>query len=199
MLISTMNPETLSREQVTRLVFDGVSGPAAPGDCVFVFGGRSEARASKAAELYHAGMAPLVHFTGGTKWGEWETPHAILLQQFAMAAGVPEENTSVARDSNHTKEDVLDSLLVLDRKVGLHNLRHIIMVSVPWHARRCLLTLRTYAPQWINYSWAPADLPLHHRHNWWQTSKVETRVRKEARGLVAYVREGQLIDEDVDA
>ncbi len=150
MLISTIGPDCLTREQITNLVFGGppatsgvVTGVGGMGDCIFVFGGSNIERVDRAVELYRAGKAPLILFTGGTKWGQRPVAEALEMREKALACGVPDQAILVEPESNHTKENVLASLLVLDRAIGLHRLRRLLVVSAPHHMRRCLLALRT--------------------------------------------------------
>jgi hypothetical protein len=169
-----------------------------PGDCAFVFGGSNPERVARAAELFRKGRTPLVLFSGGTRWGERARPEALVMRERALELGIPAENILVECESNHTKENVLASLLVLDRVLGLHKLRRLLVVSSPLHMRRCLLTMRTYMPGWIQYSWYPDDRKRCRADNWWKDAADKQRVLREARSLVNYVREGQLLDENLE-
>ncbi|MHB9146687.1 MAG: YdcF family protein [Symbiobacteriia bacterium] len=201
MLISQIEPEQLSRPQVTRLLFgEPPTGnqPPVAADCIFVFGGTQPERVVTAARLYQAGTAPLLLCSGGTKWGQRQEPEAVTMRRQALSLGVPDKDIVIETESNHTKENVLASLLVLDRAIGLQHLRRVLAVSSPSHMRRCLLTLRTYMPRWIEFAWQADDRTWARAENWWQNPQDEARIRKEARSLVAYVREGQLLDEEVE-
>ena len=197
MLISQVGLTTLSRTQITSLLFGEPHDLQAPADCLFVFGGSHPARVSAAVALFNAGIAPYILFSGGTRWG-WRLPaEAIAMRGAAQAMGVPGERILVECESNNTKENVLASLLVLDRALGLHRIRHLLAVSAPYHMRRSMLTLRTYMPPWITHIWCPAnDHPIR-PGTWWLTPESEQIVLTELRHLVNYVCEGQLIDEDV--
>ena len=197
MLISKIDPDTLSREDITRVLFgDGPAG-GGNGDCIFVFGGRGSQRVVKAVELYQAERAPLILFSGGTRRGKYRPAQAIQMRKHAAALGVPEDAMEAECESNDTTENVKLSLPVLDGKLGLPNVRRLLVVSIPWHRRRGLLTWRTHAPDWIEYAWCPAAYPDHQPDNWWQTPEVERYVMGELRTLVTYVRKGKLRDEEV--
>lgn len=120
------------------------------------------------------------------------------MQQCAISMGVPGKLVLAETLSNNTKENVLASILVLDRAIGLHKIEHLLVVSIPWHMRRCLLTLQTYMPAWIEYSWVPAPYRDHARDNWWRSSDVSDYVTEECEKLVQYAREGQLRDVEIE-
>ncbi|MCP4643799.1 MAG: YdcF family protein [bacterium] len=198
MLISEIDPDALSRDETTRLLFGDKEARPFNGDCVFVFGGRGAARVAKAAELYNAGRAPIVLFSGGSRYGKHDTPTALRMKEDAIECGLPANAIDVECESDNTRENVLASLLVLDRRLGLHTIRRLLVVSIPWHMRRCLLTLSTYAPDWIEYTWCPADYRDHQPDTWWKHDEAELYVTKEVRTLVEAVRSGQLRDLDIN-
>lgn len=202
MLISELVADQLSRDELTRLLFVTAPEEEMHGDCIFVFGsgGRITAeRVKRAVELFSAGRASHILFSGGTRWGLHPQPEAVVMRDMAVGLGVPEPAILIETESNHTKENVLASLLVLDRHCGLYKLRRLLVVSAPWHMRRCLLTLRTYMPAWIQFSPCPDRRLVGQAHNWWESELEARKVKKEAASLIQYVREGQLADEELDA
>lgn len=146
MWLSAIDPGALTRQQLTRLLYGtGLPDPVSDarrrrpdehgGDCIFVFGGPHPERVTTAVRLYREGCAPAVLFSGGTKWGQRTEPEAMTMRRHALTMGVPAEAILVEIESNHTKENVLASLLVLDRAIGLHRLRRLLVVSAPYHMR----------------------------------------------------------------
>ncbi len=196
MRISAINPESLTRRQLGRLVMGDAPGQAEPADLIFVFGGAALERVGHAAALFHQGKAPLLLLSGGTKFGQRNPPEAITLREEALRLGVPPEAILIETESNHTVENVLCSLVVLHRSVGLHRIRRALAVTMPWHMRRAMLALRTYMPRWIEPIACPADLPDFQPERWWEHPDAAWRVPREARKLVTYVREGFVTDED---
>ena len=198
MRISEIDLETLGNHQIAQLVMGVRPYRGETGDIIFVFGGVSMERVQQAAGLFHAGKAPLLFLSGGTKFGQRNRPEAVAMREQALALGVPPEAILIETESNHTIENVLCSLAPLHRQVGLHRIRRLIAVTVPWHMRRSLLALRTYMPRWIELVPCPVDLPWFDPDRWWEHREAGWRVPREARKLVTYVREGCLLDEDVD-
>jgi hypothetical protein len=196
-LISNIEPEKLSRAQITKLIFDGICDDGQNGDCIFVFGGGRTERVEKAVELHQSKRAPLICMTGGSRYGQTIPAEAITMRKWAIEQGIPASDILVETESNHTTENVLCSLLVLDRAVGLNHIRRLLVVSSPSHMRRCWLTLQTYMPHWIEYTLCPADGPYERRDNWWTTERGKRWVWKEVTSLVKYVRAGHIIDAEV--
>ncbi|UQZ85793.1 hypothetical protein SK3146_05082 [Paenibacillus konkukensis] len=198
MLISELHADRLSRDDLTRLLFADSPLKEERGECIFVFGSGgslAEERVKKAVQLYHAGKASLILFSGGTRWGQRSVPESLIMREQAMQWGVPAEAILVEMESDHTKENVLASMLVLDRKLGLNRIGRLLVVSAPWHMRRCLLTLRTYMPGWIDYALCPDDRSCGQSYNWWLCPGEEKKVYREAEALIHYVREGHIADE----
>jgi len=196
MLISEMNLDELNSEHIKKILYPGDPDESEMyGDCIMVFGNGNLDRASKAIQLFKEGRAPIILFSGGDKWGEREEIESIRMKQFAIEHGVPEEAIVVETLSNHTKENVIASILVLDRALQIHKVKRIIAVSDSGHLRRCLLTLKTYMPSWIDFVMVGTDMAL--PPNWWNIPPIRERAEKEVRGLIGYIKEDQLVDEDI--
>ncbi|NMO98186.1 YdcF family protein [Paenibacillus lemnae] len=196
MLISEINPGELTPEQMVHVLYPGDPKEAKMyGDVIMVFGNGNLDRVTKAIELFKEGRASEILFSGGDQWGEREEAEAISMKRFALEKGVPEDAISIETFSNNTKENVLASLLVIDRKLGLHNIKRIIAVSDAGHLRRCLQTLRTYMPGWIDFIMVGTGKTL--PPNWWTIKPIKDRAVKEIKSLVQYTKEGQLADSEI--
>ena len=157
MKLSQINPHELSREQITTILFGEEKDDGKRGDCIFVYGGRGIERVQKAVELYHQKRAKYILFTSGLKYGKYIHPEAVTMKDEALKMGLPAPAILTEKLSNNTKENAISSLFTLENKFGLHTIKRLLIVSIPWHYRRCLLSLKTYYPRWIEYSWCPAD------------------------------------------
>ncbi len=116
----------------------------------------------------------------------------------ALKFDIPGDKILVEDRSNHSKDGVIASLFVLEDKFGIHTIKNLLVVSIPWHYKRAMLTLKTYYPQWVKYIWCPANYKQHQPDNWWKYSESHSYVMKEITNLVKFVREGQLIDIEVE-
>lgn len=116
------------------------------------------------------------------------------MKEHLMAFDIPEACILTECEAANTTENVIGSMMVLQKKFSLHRIKRLLLVSSPYHMRRCELTCRTYMPDWIQYSLCPDNRPYGQSYNWWKAEKERQRVMKEATSLVKYVREGILMD-----
>ncbi|WAH38703.1 YdcF family protein [Alicyclobacillus dauci] len=191
--------DEMSNDEITTLLYKGLDDDGKTGDCIFVFGsvGTSRERTAQAVRLYQAGRAPKILFSGGDRWGKHDITDAERMKQIALQHGVPDEDILCEAVSNHTKENVIASLLVLDREMGLHRIKRLLVVTTPWHMLRCMLTLNTYMPDWIEFSWCAAHVPGQMKDDWQRNPNVVSLVRTEAKKLIQLVQEGQLLDAEI--
>ncbi|RYM01742.1 YdcF family protein [Sporolactobacillus sp. THM7-7] len=199
MRISELSPNKLTAKQITELLFDPIHDDRRSGDCIFVFGSRKavQYRLPKAIELYNAGRSGKILLSGGIIWSGSQLPEAVLLKNKAVDSGIPAADLLIETLSRNTKENVLASSLVLDRYFGLHKIQRLLIVTTIYHMRRAYLTLKTYMPDWIEYSLCPAEDPSAQKENWFLTERNRQRGWIEAEKLIHYVREGALIDDPI--
>ena len=201
MLISEISLNMLNREQITNLLYGKnmeLDNGDVIGDCIFVFGGTYMERTEKAVELFNNGRAPYILFTGGDKYGQHSFSEAVMLRNKALELGVPENRTIIESESNNTLENIICSLLILERKFGLHKIKRLLLVSSPSHMRRCILMCRTFMPPWIELIWCSDNRSVGKRDNWWKDPEWERRVMEETFKVVNGVKERYFIDAEVD-
>lgn len=198
MKLSEIEVDNLSPEQITKILFVNARDNKRQGDCIFTFGGKGIERVHKAVELFNEKRAKYILFSGGFGYGKYNYPLSWTMRDNALKFNVPEDKILVEDRSNHSKDGAIASLFVLEDKFGIHTVKHLLVVSIPWHYRRAMLTLKTYYPKWIDYTWCPANYKQHQPDNWWKYPEAHGYVIKEITNLVKYVREGQLIDIEVE-
>ena len=200
MYISKLDVENLTNDEMTNLLFTGIEDDNENGDCIFVVGSSKaiQYRLPKAVELYNEGRASKILFSGGVRWQDSELPEALELKKEAMALGVPEKDILTEDLSLQTLENVLASLLVLDRAFHLHNIKRILVVTTSYHMRRLHLTLKTYMPDWIQFTLCPAEDENTREDNWFHTEIGRNRVKDESAKVIKYVRQGALLDEKIN-
>ncbi|WP_270180154.1 YdcF family protein [Alkalihalobacillus sp. CinArs1] len=197
MRFSEIEPERLSRDQITALLFDGLEDDGMNGDCILVFGARSLLRVKKAAELYEAKRAPYILVSGsGARWGNDETPEAIWMRDQLINRGIPSDRILLELKAENTTENVIASMLVLQQRFGLHALKRLLIVSSPYHMKRCLLSLKTYMPKHIAYSLCSDDRIIGQRTNWWTDPNEKSYILKEVKSIKKYAELGILLDEE---
>ncbi len=199
MKISELQANQLTDVQKTDFIFRNIKQDHKKGDVIFVPGSSKavEYRLPKAVELFQAGKAKKVLFSGGVTWQGQQLTEAELLKKEAMRMGVPEEAILVENMSLHTKENVLASLLVLDREFDLHNIKRVLVVTTYIQMLRIYLSFKTYMPSWIEYSLYPVNDRTAREDNWFLTPYGRLRVETEVEKIIRYVNEGILIDEEV--
>ncbi|WP_449621074.1 YdcF family protein [Robertmurraya sp. Marseille-Q9965] len=200
MLVSNIEVEQLTDAIITKLLFSDIEDDGANGNCIFVAGSSkaTQSRLPRALELYKQGRADKILFSGGVKWDENEDSESVALKKEAMANGIPENNILLEDQSLHTLENVLASLLVLDREFHLYKIKRLLIVTSSYHMKRLYLTLKTYMPDWIQFTLCPADDLAMSKENWFSTEISRQRVLIEARKLVTYVKQGALRDIEID-
>lgn len=202
MKVSELKYEDLTDEYVDKILFENIKDDGNQGDCILVFGSikANQYRVPKAVELYKQNRANKIIFSGGKgiETSEGHMLEAEMMQKRAIELGVPEEDTLIEVLSQvGTKENVLGSLMIIDRHIGLNNVHRILAVSTAYHMQRCKLMLETYMPKWIEFSLCPAQDNNTRRENWFLTEAGSKRARLEAYKISCYIREGSLSDFEI--
>ncbi|WEG14549.1 YdcF family protein [Pullulanibacillus sp. KACC 23026] len=199
MYISQLSEADLTDERMADLLFKGIEDDQKSGDCIFVVGSSKalQYRLPKAVELYQQGRAGKLLFSGGMRWEEGGLPEALTLKNEAIALGVPETDILIEDGSLNTLENVVASLLVLDRAFHLYAIKRLLVVTTSYHMRRLHLTLKTYMPKWIEFTLCQANDTNTNKNNWFLTEKGRRRVRTECLKLIKYVKQGALVDLDL--
>lgn len=119
-----------------------------PADCIVGFGNYNVNIALRAAELYRAGYAPRVLFTGGlgrNTAGMWTGSEAERFAAAAVAAGVPESDVIVEDKSTNTAENITFTRAKL-AELGIPA-RRLLGVHQPFMERRIYAAMKVYWPE----------------------------------------------------
>ena len=122
--------------------------PLQKADCIVGFGNFNTDIARRAAELYHAGYAPKILFTGGlgrNTDGLLPEPEAVRFAKVAMECGVPEEDILLEPKSTNTKENILFTREKL-KSLGLTE-PAVLGVHQPFMERRIKAAMGVYWPE----------------------------------------------------
>lgn len=172
MKISELIHDRLTDEQMTSLLFSNIIDDKEKGDCIFV--------------------------PGRVVWEGTNMSEALMLKKEALELGVREGDILIEMYLN-IQENVLASLLVLDREFGLHKINRLLIVTTTYHMRRLHLNLKTYMPNWINYSLYPVDDKTTKESNWFLHQLGRERVETEVSKIISYVKQGILVDEEIES
>ncbi len=140
----------MDTDEAARRVWDyhHVGHALAPADCIVVLGSHDLRVAERGAELFLAGWAPLLVFTGGLgslTRGLFDRPEAEVFADRAAALGVPREKMLLEDRATHTGENVTFTRELLWVR-GL-TVRTAIAVQKPYMERRTLATFRQLWPE----------------------------------------------------
>lgn len=121
--------------------------PISKADCIFVLGSHDTKVAERGAEIWLAGFAPYLLFSGahGRLTEDWNEPEAEVFAQVAIKMGVPEEKIIKETQATNTQENVVLSHKLLDR-LG-HHFQSFILVQKPYMERRALATFQKNWPE----------------------------------------------------
>ncbi|MBU6389675.1 YdcF family protein [Patescibacteria group bacterium] len=121
--------------------------PIEKADVIIVFGSYNPAVADRAAELYHAGYAPLIVFTGGQSDSTtgWNKSEAETFADRALWHGVPPDKVLLETRSSNSGENIRFTKELLEREKI--QVKRIIGVQKPYMERRLYATLRKQWPQ----------------------------------------------------
>ena len=122
--------------------------PLRKSDCIVGFGCYNEDIALRCAELYHAGYAPKVLFTGGLGRNTkemWTESEAERFARIAIAAGVPEKDILIENRSTNSAENIIFTRELLEKE-GIA-VDHILGVHKPFMERRVMAAMGVYWPE----------------------------------------------------
>jgi uncharacterized SAM-binding protein YcdF (DUF218 family) len=140
---------TVNDLQIARLLWDylRLGIPARPADCLLVLGGHDIGVASRAAELYCQGMAPLIVVSGGPRAvpdGTDFPTEADAIADVLLKRGVPKEAVALDRLASNTSENFWLAAELL-RDLGLDPATFLV-VTKPYAERRTIATARRRWP-----------------------------------------------------
>ena len=119
------------------------------------------------------------------------------MYQKALELGVPEANIFIERCSQNTIENILCSLLELQRSMWLNRVKSVLLVTTTYHMRRSLHIARYLFPSHIRVYPCPADDTTTKRDNWMNSPEGIDRAKAEALNIVRCVNSGVIPDFEI--
>lgn len=119
-----------------------------PVDAAIGLGSHDLGVATFAAELYHAGLFPVVVFSGGnspTTAVRFPRGEAVHYREHAMSLGVPDSAILVEAEAGNTGQNVSLSRALLAENG--HAPRSVLLISKPYMERRAFATCRKVWPE----------------------------------------------------
>ena len=201
MLVSKLTEDRLTNELIDRLLYEGLEDKGENVDCIIVLGSIKAAtyRVPVAAKAYAAGRSQKVLLCGGAKrkFLNGSMTEAEQMCKKAIELGVPEKSIMIENNSKNTIENILCSLLELQRSMWLNNVTSILLVTTTYHMRRSLHLARYFYPPHIKVYPCPADDKNTRRDNWMKTDEGIERVKAEAMNIVRCVNNRVIPDFEI--
>ena len=198
MWVSKITKENLTNDVIDRLLFEGLNDKGASADCIIVLGSikAAEYRVPVAAEAFFAGRSEKILLCGGKirNFSSESMAEADHMRKKALELGVPESSIIIEKSSQNTIENILCSLLELQRSMWLNKVNSVLLVTTTFHMRRSLHIARYLFPSHISVYPCPADDTKTKRNNWMNTPEGIERVKNEAWNIARCVNNGVIPD-----
>lgn len=201
MLVSKITEEDLTFEIVDRLLFQDLEDTGGSADCIIVLGSAKAAkyRVPVAVDAYKAGRARKIMLCGGAvrDFPVGKCSEAEDMYKATLELGVSEENIILENSSQNTVENILFSLVELQRAFWLNRVSRVLLVTTAYHMRRSLAIARYLFPKHIAIVPCPANDNNTRRDNWMNTPVGIERAKGEAMNIVRCVINGVIPDFEI--
>ncbi|QXV60807.1 YdcF family protein [Amycolatopsis sp. TNS106] len=151
-------PDDLRADVQTLWDYHDMRHELRPADVGIGLGSHDLGVATYAAELFHAGMFPLVVFTGAnapTTIERFPRGEAVHYREHALELGVPDDAILVEPEARNTGDNIaLTRRLLKTREVG-----SVVLISRPYQQRRAYATCKKLWPE-VDVICASRPLPL---------------------------------------
>ena len=110
----------------------------------------------------------------------------------AIKRGVRSQDIIIEDKSTNTLENVLFSKNILEKEIGLINIKSIDAVVKNYHSRRALMTLKKHLPKGIKLKSCPYDVYNFTSKNWFLCEKGKEKVHEEFNKIMRYLKKGDI-------
>ncbi len=201
MWVSKITEEDLTNALIDCLLFEGLNDNGASADCIIVLGSIKAAkyRVPVAAKVFFSGRSEKIMLCGGKirDFSDGSMTEADHMYKKALELGVPETSIIIENNSQNTIENILCSLLVLQRSMWLNKVKSVLLVTTTYHMRRSLQIAKYLFPSHISVHPCPADDTTTKRDNWMNTPEGVDRATEEALNIVRCVNNGVIPDFEI--
>ncbi|WP_409493413.1 YdcF family protein [Amycolatopsis sp. cmx-11-12] len=157
---STTLPDDLRADVQTLWDYHNMHHELRPADVGIGLGSHDLGVATFTAELFHAGMCPLIVFTGAnapTTIERFPRGEAVHYREHALELGVPDNAILVEPEARNTGDNItLTRALLESREIKV---RSVVLVSRPYQQRRAYATCKKLWPE-VDVICASRPLPL---------------------------------------
>jgi len=164
-------------------------------DIAMIFGTKYDEPVYKVYDLYKKKYTAKIILSGGInrKTGENE---AIRMQKILLDLGVNKNDIILEKNSTNTLENVLFSKKIIDNKIGLDNIKKMIVIVKNYHSRRVLMTLKKHFPTKIKIIPISYNLFNFTKNNWFKNEIGQEKVMGEYKKIKKYLAKGDIEELD---
>ncbi|MFA6315046.1 MAG: YdcF family protein [Candidatus Paceibacterota bacterium] len=185
----------MTNEEITKYVFIDDENPTANIALVFGTWNAQKSAVEKAVEIFKRGLVPKIIFSGGLNENSGMVESESMANE-AIKSGIASEDIYIENRSTNTLENVLFSLALIDKELGLENVNAITAIMKNYHSRRVLMTLKKHVPNHIILKAAPYKSPQYDfdRNNWMESELGKEKVSEEVSKIEKYLIKGDLAE-----
>ncbi|RSN10116.1 hypothetical protein DMC63_31440 [Streptomyces sp. WAC 05977] len=157
---STTLPDNLRADVQTLWDYHDMHHELRPADVGIGLGSHDLGVATFTAELFHAGMFPLIVFTGAnapTTIERFPRGEAVHYREHALELGVPDDAILIEPEARNTGDNITLTRKLLDSR-GIE-VRSVVLISRPYQQRRAYATCKKLWPE-VDAICASQPLPL---------------------------------------
>lgn len=201
MWVSQITEDNLTNNVIDRLLFEGLNDHGENADCIVVLGSIKAAkyRVPLAVRAFFERRAEKIMLCGGKtrNFPSGTMTEAENMYEKALELGVPKTSIISENNSQNTIENILYSLLELQRSMSLDKVKSVLLVTTTYHMRRSLHLARYLFPAHISVYPCPADDTTTKRDNWMNSNAGIARAKAEAMNIVRCVNSGMIPDFEI--
>ncbi len=199
MKITEVELLSLSDDVLEKLIFDYNEDPTPPVCDVALVLGTSDPnvdRTPEAVKCYKAGLCKKLLFSGGVMWDTkyGKISEAEYMRRYALENGVPDEDIILDEVSRTTIENMLCSLLTMNRAFKyVSEVKNIMLITSLYHMRRSMYIAKALMPWFMNI-YPRAAHGVVTRDNWRTTELGRRRILAEVGYIKAMADNGLIPD-----
>lgn len=182
-------------EEITNYIFLNDNEP--DGDIAFVFGTHKALSKSvnQVTKLYKNKLFPKVIFTGGIN-ADSKIIESEEMEKLAIQLGISSHDILIENKSTNTLENVIFSIPIIDREIGLEKIKTITAIVKNYHSRRAVMTLRKHLPAHIQIKASAYDSENDKFSSdaWFKTTQGKEKIFEEIEKIKQYLEKGDLAE-----
>lgn len=190
-----MSSKSSTIEAITDFLFLETKKPKKV-DLIFVFGSSFLPTMDEVKKLYNKKVAKKILITGHSK-GRLKEIEADRFYKYGLKIGFPKNAFLLEKEAANTKENIINSIPLIEEELGFKKIKAIIFVCKTFHTRRVLMTVKKFFPAGIKYYFSPVtDERNIKKDNWWKNKVAKARVLEEVKRIGEYALRDDLSIED---